>query len=219
MRLYTKRFCPQGRGLTFGLLEKNIVCDVFVEKPWDQASPGSGLSREGKIPVLALPGHVLEPAVAVREYLNEMYPWPDLVGQTAIVRAETRGWTVWVEEHLGHAHASLFMPKWAWFKFRVMRPDVHETEKTRKTLLGDLAVLEKRLETRAWLGGPFMSWVDLTATGFVSCLDYIGEMPWDKHPKLKIWYMCLKSRPAFQPFLRESLPELTPAAHYAVLDF
>jgi glutathione S-transferase len=50
-------------------------------------------------------------------------------------------------------------------------------------------------------------------------LDYLGDVPWEKHPEAKLWYARIKSRPSFRPLLQDRLSGLRPAAHYDDLDF
>ena len=58
--------------------------------------------------------------------------------------------------------------------------------------------------------------VDNEAPYFV---DYIGDVPWDRHAGAKDWYARVKSRPSFRPLLSDQFPGVTPPAHYADLDF
>jgi glutathione S-transferase len=50
-------------------------------------------------------------------------------------------------------------------------------------------------------------------------LDYLGDVPWDRHPGAKLWYSRIKSRPSFRPLLADRLPGLKPPEHYDDLDF
>ena len=72
---------------------------------------------------------------------------------------------------------------------------------------------------RKWLAGDRLSHADLTAAAQLSCVDYLGDVPWDEDETAKIWYARVKSRPAFRPLLADRMPGLTPAPIYADLDF
>ena len=50
-------------------------------------------------------------------------------------------------------------------------------------------------------------------------LDYLGDVPWDEDETAKDWYARVKSRPAFRALLSDRVPGITPANHYANLDF
>ena len=47
----------------------------------------------------------------------------------------------------------------------------------------------------------------------------LGEVPWQEAHEAKVWYMRMKSRPAFRPLLAEQMRGLRPPDHYAELDF
>ena len=74
-------------------------------------------------------------------------------------------------------------------------------------------------ERRLWLAGSQMSLADLTAAAHLSCLDYLGDVPWDDHPEAKDWYARIKSRPSFRNLLTDHIPGLPPPKHYGNLDF
>jgi glutathione S-transferase len=60
---------------------------------------------------------------------------------------------------------------------------------------------------------------DITAAAHLSCIDYMGDVPWEGHAGAKDWYVRVKSRPAFRTVLADHLPGIPPARHYADLDF
>ena len=74
-------------------------------------------------------------------------------------------------------------------------------------------------ERRSWLAGETFSLADIAAAAHLSCLDYIGDVPWDDHPDARIWYARLKSRRAFRPILADHIPGVPPPKHYADPDF
>ena len=55
--------------------------------------------------------------------------------------------------------------------------------------------------------------------GTISVLDYLGEIDWKDWPQGKDWYQRMKSRPSFRPLLADRVRGVTPASHYADLDF
>ena len=70
-----------------------------------------------------------------------------------------------------------------------------------------------------WLAGKAMSLADLSAAAHLSVTDYFGDIDWDRHPEARTWYAKIKSRPSFRDLLADVVAGLTPAAHYADLDF
>jgi glutathione S-transferase len=76
------------------------------------------------------------------------------------------------------------------------------------------------LEQHSWLAGKRLSMADLTAASHLSCLDYLGDVPWDDYPAVRDWYAVMKSRPGFRGLLADHLPGFpAPPPHYADLDF
>ena len=74
-------------------------------------------------------------------------------------------------------------------------------------------------QERRWLAGDDFSLADIAAAAQLSCLDYVGDVPWENHPDAKDWYARVKSRPSFRPLLADHLTGLRPPLHYADLDF
>jgi glutathione S-transferase len=50
-------------------------------------------------------------------------------------------------------------------------------------------------------------------------VDYLGDVPWEKHAGAKDWYARIKSRPSMRQVLADHISGLKPPAHYADLDF
>jgi glutathione S-transferase len=73
--------------------------------------------------------------------------------------------------------------------------------------------------TRKWLAGERLTYADLAAAAALSTLDYLGEIDWTDYPSARDWYSRVKSRPSFRPLLGDRVRGLTPASHYADLDF
>ena len=98
-------------------------------------------------------------------------------------------------------------------------PDSTLLRAARANIRTHLLYLEHLIERKNWLAGDRMSYADLAAAAALSVADYLGEVPWQEVAEAKVWYMRLKSRPAFRPLLAEKLRSLRPPAHYDELDF
>ena len=77
------------------------------------------------------------------------------------------------------------------------------------------------VDVLAVMGGDGMMHlgVNTAAAAHLSCADYLGDVPWDEDETAKDWYARVKSRPAFRSVLADRVPGMTPASHYADLDF
>jgi glutathione S-transferase len=74
-------------------------------------------------------------------------------------------------------------------------------------------------DRRAWLAGDQFSLADIAAAAQISCIDYLGDVPWEDYQEAKQWYARIKSRPSFRPILEDYVPGMRPPAHYTDLDF
>jgi glutathione S-transferase len=99
------------------------------------------------------------------------------------------------------------------------QPDSGSIRIAHQNLKHHLGYIGYLAERRKWLAGDDFSLADITAAAHLSCLDYLGDVPWDDHPAAKDWYARVKSRPSFRPLLADHLPGLPPPKHYADLDF
>lgn len=75
------------------------------------------------------------------------------------------------------------------------------------------------MRTRDWLAGTRLSYADLAAAAHLSCVDYLGDVPWNEDEAAKNWYARVKSRPSFRPLLVELHAGIAPSKTYADLDF
>ena len=212
---------PASRKVRLTLGEKTLEFDLAVEKTWERRPEFLALNPTGKVPVMVEDdGAVYADSQSICEYLDESVAEPPLIGRQPAVRAEVRRLVAWFDE-----------------KFRLEVTDNLVGEKVLKRFLGlgepsveairaGIANVHNHLEyvswladSRNWLAGDDLSLADLAAAAHLSCLDYLGDVPWEDHPRAKEWYAKLKSRPSFRPLLKDSIPGLPPPKHYTNLDF
>jgi glutathione S-transferase len=86
-------------------------------------------------------------------------------------------------------------------------------------LRAHLEYVEALIDRRRWLAGDELSTADLAAAAHLSCLDYLGDVPWAEFAPVKGWYQRLKSRPSFRPLLADAIRGIPAPAAYADLDF
>ncbi len=82
-----------------------------------------------------------------------------------------------------------------------------------------LSYIDYLAERRNWLGGDDISFADIAAAAHLSCIDYLGDVPWTDYEGAANWYARIKSRPSFRPILKDLIAGLPPASHYKNLDF
>jgi glutathione S-transferase len=222
MLLFHQWVSPGSRKIRLMLKEKNLDFDLQIEKTWERRSEFLALNPAGDVPVLLLePGaYALCDATAIAEYLEESFADRPLLGQTALERAEIRRLIGWfdvkfnrevtqnlVDEKISKRLTGLGHPNSQAIKAGYANIHYH---------LDYIAYLSDR---RSYLAGAEFSLADITAAAHLSCVDYIGDVPWDEHPGAKEWYARVKSRPSFRPLLADHIPGMPPPRHYADLDF
>jgi glutathione S-transferase len=89
----------------------------------------------------------------------------------------------------------------------------------KRNLMHHLSYIAYLLEKRQWLAGDYLTLADISAAAHLSCLDYLGDVEWGAHSKVKEWYALIKSRPAFRPILQDRIKGYVPPAHYTNPDF
>lgn len=222
--LFHYPLCPFSRKVRLTLGEKRLTFKLENEAIWKKREEFLDLNPAGQVPVL-IDKHdgkslILGESQAILEFLEEAHPNTPLLPQSLSERAEIRRLCQYID---GKFHADV-THKIVYEKTlkRLMGgggPDSTRLRKGGKNLLGYLDYFSWMLEKRNWLGGEALSFADLTLAAHLSCLDYIGAVPWGKYPEIKDWYMRLKSRPAFQPLLTDILPGVPVSNTYRDLDF
>jgi glutathione S-transferase len=160
---------------------------------------------------------------AIREYIEEMYPDPKLVGQDPEERSEARRIA---DFFCSSFHNDAYSDT---MKERVLKrfykgtenktPDTGKVRASLSKLNAYLGYVSWLVDRRNWLAGQSFSVADIYAASFVSVLDYIGCINWEKHQIVKGWYARIKSRPSFRGVLKDNLSQVPPAKDYSNLDF
>jgi len=209
------------RIVRLALAEKRLEFQARVEKVWERRAEFLSLNPAGDVPVLIEPdGTTLTDAWVIGEYLEETYREVPLLGTTVLDRAETRRLVVWFDRKFAfEVSDNLAGEK---ILKRLLKQGQPNSDAIRAGLMNihyHLDYIAYLAEQRRWLAGDALSLADLAAAAHLSVVDYLGNVPWDKHPEAKDWYARIKSRPAFRPLLSDTVPGMAPAAHYADLDF
>lgn len=220
-RLYHLWLSPFCRKVRVAMAEKKLEFETRVEKVWERRDAFLAMNPAGTVPVLEISGGpVLAHSSVITEYLEEVYPDSPLLGRDPVARAETRRLVAWFDEkfhwevtdHLVYEKLmkrllSLGEPNSA--AIRAGNTNIH----THLEYIGWLS------EDRRWLAGDAFSLADIAAAAHLSCIDYLGGVPWDEHSRAKDWYARVKSRPSFRDILGDHIPGYPPPKHYADLDF
>jgi glutathione S-transferase len=200
VKLYDGGRAPNPRRARIFLAEKGVEVPLV---PIDMGAMGhrsaevTDRNPMQRLPVLELnDGTVITESVAICRYFEELYPEPALFGRGALGKALVEMWQRRVELHLLACVAAAFrhihpaMVEWE-------VPQIPEWgEANKPKALAFLDVLDKQLETSAFIAGDDYSIADIT--GLVA-IDFFKpariQIP-DHVAHVKRWYEAVSSRPS-----------------------
>jgi glutathione S-transferase len=212
---------PWSRLVRVMLAEKGLSFEAVVEKPWERRTEFLGLSPAGEVPVLVEDdGSVIADGWALVEYLEEAYPDVPLMPPEVTARAEVRRLIGWfLRKFDREVTENLVVEKLIKRLSGQGQPYAPAIRAGLANVHYHMEYIAFLAERRPWLAGGVFSLADMAAAAALSCVDYIGDVPWEQHPDAKNWYARLKSRPSFRGILADTLPGCPPPRHYANLDF
>ena len=174
-------------------------------------------------PVVAAgyPSAITDSDISKQQLFNgDMGAAPALIPGTAAERAEVRRLSAWFDEKFAAEVTSLLVGEKVQKRFLGLGEPSSQAIRAGLANIGThMAYIDFLAERRTWLAGDSFSIADVAAAAHLSCVDYIGDVPWEDHGEAKQWYARVKSRPSFRPLLSDHIPGLKPPAHYADLDF
>ncbi|MCB1547306.1 MAG: glutathione S-transferase family protein [Hyphomicrobiaceae bacterium] len=223
------RVCPASRAARLLLAELAIPHALAEELPWTWRAEFLAINPAGELPVLELQGGAILCGIyAISEYVaeearaltGEVRTVPVLPG-TREDRAEARRLVDWFQHKLGREVTQwilaekLYGPQ----QSAAHAPNVETLRAARANLRYHMGYISYLAYQRRWLAGEQLSFADLMAGAQLSCLDYLGEVPWEGYQPAKEWYARIKSRPSFRSLLSDRVPGMPPPVHYTDLDF
>ena len=223
-RLHHYLLDPQSRRVRLCLSEKGIQFETVIEKPWDPREAYLAMSPDGTVPTLVIetePDYiVITEANAICEFIEETEDGPSLLSDDPLLRAEVRRLTNWFERKMYDEVTAPILNEKAFKRFQGGgQPDSVVLRAGLQNMHGHLDYIAWLTERRNWLAGNQITLADLAAAAQISCVDYLGDVPWESHEVAKDWYARIKSRPSFRTLLGDHMPGVMPSKHYANLDF
>ncbi|PRY91663.1 glutathione S-transferase family protein [Donghicola tyrosinivorans] len=219
-RLYHVPLSPFCRKVRLVLAEKRIEVELVEERYWEMQPDFMRRNPAGKVPVLKLDGRTLTESMAICEYVDDLYPDPSLMPQSAEGRYEVRRLVSWFDDKFHHdVTANLLYERVNRKLMKTGYPDSRAVKLGAQRIKYHLDYMAWLLDHRRWLAGDRMTLADFAAAAHLSSLDYISDVDWNRSDVVKDWYAKIKSRPAFRSILADQVPGFPPPAHYADLDF
>ncbi len=220
LRLYHFALSPFSRKVRLSLAEKRIEVELVEERYWEQSADFLRRNPAGMVPILRLDGKNYTESTAICEYLEDLYPTPELMPKDTAEQYEVRRLGNWFDDKFYNEVTKKLMNE------RVIKkisgegfPDSKNVKRGAKRIKYHLDYMAWLLERRRWLAGDVMTLADFSAAAQLSCLDYISDVDWNRSVAVKDWYAKIKSRPAFRNILADQVPGFPPPRHYNDLDF
>jgi len=216
---------PACRTVRLLLGEKGIEPALFEERAWERREDFLRLNPAGELPVFVEDdGTVVSGFWPLVEYLEEKYPNPTFLPQDVAERAEVRRLADWFSRKFAAEVSEPLIYEKITKRFMSVSaggggPDMSVVRTALHNIRYHLDFVCYQMEERTWLAGDYLSMADFVAAAHFSCLDYVGDVPWNQYGAAKDWYVRLKSRPAFRTLLADYVPGMPPPRAYADLDF
>lgn len=224
-QLYHLPISPASRKVRLVLAEKNLAFELVEERDWERRHEFLALNPAGEVPVLIEEdGTVVSGGMPISEFLEEIEPSTRLLPETPAERAETRRIIDWFDRKFAAEVSDGLIFEKVTRRFLSAAegggaPDMGIVRAALHNLRYHLDYICYLMEDRRWLAGEAMTLADLTAAAHLSCLDYVGDVPWAQYVGAKEWYVRIKSRPGFRQILADHVPGMPPPKLYANLDF
>ncbi|WP_420550100.1 glutathione S-transferase family protein [Curvivirga sp.] len=219
--LYHLWLSPGCRKVRLLMGEKKLEFNMQIEKTWRREADFLALNPTGEVPVIVdEDGTKVCGSQVICEYLDEMYGTLSLIGTGAVERAETRRLIEWFDVKFQDEVIQNLVNEKIMKRFLGLgEPNSNAIRAGHKNIHIHLSYIDWLVDRRKWLAGDELSLADLAAAAHLSCVDYLGDVPWADHPSAKDWYAKVKSRPSFRGLLADHIPGAPPPPHYADLDF
>ncbi len=220
-KLYSFPLSAPCRKIRLALGEKRLSADVIEERGWERRPDFRVLNPASETPVLVEEsGLVLVESGAIFQYLEEAYPAAPLLPADPAARAEARRLMAWFDGKFAREVSSPLLHERLFKRLKGEgSPNSERLRVASTNLRRHLDYFGWLADHRRYLAGETLSGADLAAAAHLSCLDYLGAVPWDHNESVKLWYMRIKSRPSFRSLLADALPGIPPQPRYADLDF
>lgn len=227
--LHHSPFCPNSRFIRLALAEMGMEPALVEERPWERREEFLRLNPAGTTPVLVEQSGLAVPGAAIiAEYLDETrglgLSGRRLLPDTTGARVEVRRLLHWFLVKFDAEVTEYLVTEKIYKRFMKSDagggpPDMGAIRAGRTNVRYHLKYIGYLIGHRRWIAGDELTYADLAAAAHLSCVDYLGDVPWEEDEMAKDWYARMKSRPSFRAILADRVPGMGPAAHYADLDF
>ncbi|AWB20235.1 glutathione S-transferase family protein [Methylobacterium currus] len=227
--LHHSSFCPHSRFVRLIMAEMGMEPHLVEERPWERREEFLMMNPAGTTPVLVEEGGLAVPGASIiAEYLDETrglgLSGLRLLPESPAARVEVRRLLDWFLQKFDQEVTGYLVTEKIHKRFMTSQhgggpPDMNAIRAARSNVRYHLKYIGYLISRRNWLAGSQLTYADLAAAAHLSCVDYLGDVPWDEDEMARNWYARVKSRPSFRSLLTDRVAGMAPADHYADLDF
>lgn len=222
--LYYYSLDAHSRIIRLLMTEKMVDFKLQYEFPWKISEQLRQINSYNVLPVLTdNSGNSIIGVSAIMEYIEEAYPDPRVFGYTPKQRAEARQIAYWFISEFQHSVLLPIVSEKVSKRFSSKMASAPNPNVIRNAIYNIPRFLDRMvwlLDRRSWLAGRDFSIADITASSFISILDYLGILKWNNYNAVLLsWYIRIKSRRSFQPLLSDTISIIPPSRNYAKLDY
>ena len=226
--LYHHPLCPQSRFVRLVLGEFGIEPELVEERASDRRTDFLMLNPAGTTPVFVDELMVVPGAGPIAEYLDETRGLGRgsrrLLPDDPATRVEVRRLLDWFNIKFFNEVSDLLVTQKVYKRFMTPEqgggaPDMDLIRVARSNIRYHLRYIGYLIRGRNWLAGEHLSYADLAAAAHLSCIDFLGDVPWSEDETARAWYARIKSRPSFRSLLADHVMGIVPTPAYADLDF
>ncbi len=213
--------CAASRAAKIILYEKKIVFDSINEPIWQRRIDFLKINPEGDLPVIIDDQNIkIVGYFSLAYYLDETNVGLNLIGDNALDRLEVRRLCRWLSNKFYKEVMDNIVEERVFKSLKGLGNPSSECLKAgRVNLKNHENYFEWLLKDRTFLAGEFFSLADIVYSAYMSTLDYLSEVSWERIGYTKKWYAKIKSRPSFKDILKEKLFTIPASKHYQDLDF
>jgi glutathione S-transferase len=218
--LYHFQLCPFSRKVRILLAEKNLPFSLVVENFWERRRAFAKLNPAMQVPVLVEDNFTVPDSYAICEYLESKHPQVPFLGQNIEEAAQIRRLVSWFDNKFyNEVSRYILNEKVIRYLTGIGEPCSDAIRAAKSNLPGHLEYIKFLTRDHKWLTGDHITLADIAAASHISVIDFLGEIPWNRHPEVKDWYAQVKSRPSFRSILSDRVMGYSPPKCYANLDF
>ncbi len=203
MKFYTAKFAPNPLRVEIFLKEKGIydkIESIEIELSTEAKSKEHrARNKFGLVPVLELDdGTFLSESRAICSYIEALHPSPNLIGESALERAQ-------IEMHDRQMELNFLLPLAFWV--RHTHPGLAALEKPQMPEWGAICegrarrmagFINRELSQKPYIAGDRFTIADITLFSGINFGRIVKFKPWEEHENIARWRENLLQRPSFQ---------------------